>query len=109
MRLSFFVTHNNRSVIRAGVSLNIHSFTLKKEAFAIMLAPKHFDIYVKANDPVAMVYRDNNPLTCIPRAKQTKQIIMTWSLMIQGYCLQIKHLPGTLNSFADSSRAPSDD
>jgi len=80
--------------------------TVEKEALGLVLALKHFHIYLKSPYHQVTVFTDNNPLTFVNRAKHLNQRILRWSLMLQEYQLVIKHIAGSDNILADAlSRA----
>ena len=75
---------------------------VEKEALGLILSLQHYDVYLaKTQEPVT-VYTDHNPLTFIYRIKGTNQRVLRWSLLIQQYNLQIKHIKGTDNAVVDA-------
>ena len=66
----------------------------------MILALKHFEIYVKSATHQVIVYTDHNPLVFINRMKQTNQRVLRWSLLLQEYPITIKHIPGSSNIMA---------
>ena len=78
--------------------------TIEKEALALLMALEHFKVYV-SHSPV-VVYTDNNPLVFIEKMKLKNQRLLRWSLTLQPYNLNIRHIKGTDNLIADAlSRA----
>lgn len=68
--------------------------TIEKEALALMLALRHFEVYLyPARDPVK-IYTDHNPLTFIAKMSGKNQRILRWSLELQKYDLDINHING---------------
>ncbi len=57
--------------------------TVEKEALALMLALRHFDVYLSANPFPVRVYTDHNPLVFLSRMQTFNQRLMRWSLVIQ--------------------------
>lgn len=54
-----------------------------------------------------MIYCDHNPLTFLTTLQNPNQRLMRWSLFLQPYNLEIRHIKGTENVVADAlSRAP---
>jgi hypothetical protein len=54
-----------------------------------------------------IVYTDHNPLTFLNSLKCPNQRLVRWSLFLQGYTLDIRHIRGKDNVVADAlSRAP---
>ena len=52
------------------------------------------------------VFTDHNPLVFINRMKNNNQRLLRWSLALQEYNLEIKHIKGKENIMADAlSRA----
>ena len=49
-----------------------------------------------------VVYMDHNPLTFLHKLKNKNQRLMRWSLMLQQYCLDMKHIRGQDNVIADA-------
>jgi len=80
--------------------------TVEKEALALMLALRHFDVYLSANPFPVRVYTDHNPLVFLSRMQNLNQRLMRWSLVIQEYNLEIVHKRGSEMVLADAlSRA----
>ena len=70
------------------------------------MALQHFDVYVGAGGPT-VVYTDHNPLTFLHSFRCPNQRLMRWSLFLQAYDLDIRHIKGTENVIAGAlSRAP---
>lgn len=84
-----------------------HYSTIEKEALALLLALQHFEIYLDACNVPILVYTDHNPLVFLFRMSNSNQRLMRWSLLIQGFNLEIRHKKGCENVLADAlSRAP---
>ncbi|KAI2647622.1 Retrovirus-related Pol polyprotein from transposon 17.6 [Labeo rohita] len=80
--------------------------TVEKEALALLLALRHFDVYLSANPFPVPVYTDHNPLVFLSRMKNLNQRLMRWSLIIQEYNLEIVHKRGSEMVLSDAlSRA----
>ncbi|KAK4314243.1 hypothetical protein Pmani_014397 [Petrolisthes manimaculis] len=78
--------------------------TIEKEALALLMSLEHFKVYV-GQSPVT-VYTDHNPLVFLERMKLNNQRLLRWSLTLQPYNLDIRHIKGTDNLIADAfSRA----
>nr|XP_053639113.1 uncharacterized protein LOC128693458 [Cherax quadricarinatus] len=54
--------------------------TIEKEALALVLALKHFDVYVGQTLQVVTVYSDHNPLVHLQAMKNHNMRLMRWSL-----------------------------
>lgn len=79
---------------------------IEKETFALILALKHFDVYLNGNASI-IVHTDHNPLTFLSSLKCPNQRLIRWSLFLQSYNLDIRYIKGTENVVADAlSRAP---
>lgn len=76
--------------------------TVEKEALALILAVQHFEVYLSAVGGPITVYTDHNPLTFLDRMRGKNQRIMRWSLILQPFHLQIKHIRGKDNIIADT-------
>ncbi len=84
-----------------------HYSTIEKESLALLLALQHFEMYLDACNGPVLVYTDHNPLVFLFRMSSSNQRLMRWSLLIQGFNLEIRHKKGCENVLADAlSRAP---
>jgi len=80
--------------------------TVEKEALSLLLAVKHYEVYLSASPFPVQVFTDHNPLTFIHRMKTDNQRLLRWSLTLQEYNLNIHHVKGSDNLIADAlSRA----
>ena len=80
--------------------------TSEKEALALLLSLRHFDVYLSAAVAPVEVYTDHNPLVFIHKMKNKNQRLFCWSLALQEYNLIIRHIKGKDNVIADTlSRA----
>ncbi|XP_072180884.1 uncharacterized protein [Diadema setosum] len=80
--------------------------TVEKETLALILSLSHFDVYVGSTTQPVVVWTDHNPLTFVNRMRNKNQRLMRWSLILQEYNLDIKHIRGKENIVADAlSRA----
>ena len=75
--------------------------TIEKECLALILALQHFEIYVTASSLPIIVFTDHNPLKFIHKMKDKNQRLLRWSLTLQGYNLDIRHIKGKDNLIAD--------
>ena len=75
--------------------------TIKKECLALVLALQHFDVYVTSSSLPIVVYSDHNPLVFIHKMKDKNQRLLRWSLILQEYVLEIRHIKGKDNVIAD--------
>lgn len=80
--------------------------TIEKEMLALVLAVQHFEVYLGALD-IIIVYGDHDPLKFLGRMRNANQRLMRWSLILQPFNIEIKHVRGTDNVIADAlSRVP---
>ncbi len=80
-----------------------HAYSMvEKEALALVLALQHFEVYLSTVCGPIIVYTDHNPLTFLNRMHGKNQRIMRWSLILQPFHLQIKHIRGKDNLIADA-------
>jgi hypothetical protein len=71
----------------------------EQELLAVVYAIKKFRIYIVCH-PVT-VYSDNKALSFLRKCNLTSDHVTRWIMQLQGYNLQIKHISGTQNFFAD--------
>ena len=58
---------------------------IKKETLALLLAFKHFDVYLSITAEPVLVYNDHNPVVFITKMKEKNQGLLRWSLILQQY------------------------
>ena len=75
--------------------------TIEKECLALMLALQHFEVYISSSSLPIVVYSDHNPLVFIHKMKDKNQRLLRWSIMLQEYVLEIRHIKGKDNVIAD--------
>ena len=75
--------------------------TIEKELLALILAISHFEVYVSSNSNVLVVYTDHNPLVFLHKMKNKNRRLLNWTLQLQEYNLEIKHIKGKDNIIAD--------
>ena len=76
--------------------------TIEKEALALILALDHFEVYVGSSSVPLVVYTDHNPLVFLQRMRNKNRRLMNWSLELQAYNLEIRHIRGKDNVLADA-------
>ncbi len=76
--------------------------TIEKECFSLILALQHFDVYINVTKHPVLTFTDHNPLVFINQMKNKNQMILRWSLIMQGYNLDIRHIKGRDNVIADA-------
>ena len=75
--------------------------TSKKECLALVLVLQHFEVYVNSSSLPVVVCSDHNPFALIHKLKAKNQQLLRWSLMLQGYVLDIRHIKEKDNVVAD--------
>jgi hypothetical protein len=75
---------------------------IEKECLALLLSLQHFEVYLSACSSDVIVYTDRNPLTFINKMKNKNQRILRWSLLLQEYNLDIRHIRCKDNVIADA-------
>jgi hypothetical protein len=75
--------------------------TIEKEALALLLALKHFEVYISSGLYPLHVYSDHNPLTFVNRMRNHNRRLIGWYLCLQEYDIVIHHIPGKDNVVAD--------
>ena len=84
--------------------------TVEKEALALILALKHFEVYVGSSSEPTLVYTDHNPLVFLNQMRNTNRRLMRWSVFMQYFNVEVKHVRGKDNVLADTlSRSFSDE
>lgn len=79
---------------------------VEKEALALIWALQHFAVYLNSSAPI-VIYTDHNPLTFLNSLQCPNQRLVRWSLFLQSFCLDIRHIRGSENVVADAlSRIP---
>ena len=83
--------------------------TIEKEALSLVLALKHFEVYVGSTGVPTEVFTDHNPLVFIHQMKNSNRRLMRWALFLQSFNINVHHVKGTRNVLADTlSRGFSD-
>ena len=75
--------------------------TIEKELLALVLAIQHFEVYVSSAKKPLVVYSDHNPLVFLNKMKNKNRRLLNWSLMLQEYDIEIRHIKGKDNVIAD--------
>ena len=68
--------------------------TSEKETLALIFALQNFDFCLSAVQHPIVVYTDHNPLTFLNCLRNKNQQLMRWSIILQHYNLNIKHIAG---------------
>ena len=78
----------------------LHYAPIEKECLAIVMSVAHFSVYLN-NGHVTTVFTDHNPLAFLNKMKERNQKLLRWSLFLQEFNLDIKHIKGSDNVIAD--------
>ena len=80
---------------------------VQKEALGLVLAVKHFEVYVSQGGREVEVLTDHNPLAFLARYQTANNRVFRWALVLQPYNLVVRHVAGKNNILADTlSRMP---
>ena len=71
----------------------------EKEALALILSIRAFRIYLSGGH--TLVYTDHEPLKFVHSNAGHSQRLLRWSMELQAFDLEIKHIPGSKNLIAD--------
>ena len=80
--------------------------TIENECLAIILSLQHFEVYISTSGCPIVVYSDHNPLVFLHKLKTKNQRLLRWSLLLQEYDLDIRHIKGRENVIADCLSRP---
>ena len=69
---------------------------------ALVLSLRHFDVYASSSYYPIVVHTDHNPLTFLHRRKSMNKRLLNWSLILQEYNLDIRHIRGIDNVCVDT-------
>ena len=76
--------------------------TIEKECLALILSIQHFEVYISSSSSLVTVYTDHNPLTFLRKMKNKNQRLLRWTLLLQEYNLDVRHIKGRENVVADA-------
>ena len=76
--------------------------TSEKETLSLLLALQHYEYYVTAAQFPLIVFTNHNPLVFLNHIKNKNQRLLQWSLTLQGYHLDIRHIRGVDNVITDA-------
>lgn len=74
---------------------------VEKELLALIWAHQHFSVYIQSACDAITIFTDHQPLKFLNKFKHKNQRLTRWSLFLQEYNLNIKHVKGTNNVLAD--------
>jgi hypothetical protein len=90
-----------RTSLRSSISNKNYS-TIEKECLALILAIQYFEVFLISSDSPIVVFSDHNPLSFLHKLKNKNQRLLRWSLMLQEYNLEIRHIKGRENIIPDA-------
>ena len=70
--------------------------------FDLILSIQHFEVYISSSSSLVTVYTDHNPLTFLRKMKNKNQKLLRWTLLLQEYNLDVRHIKGRENVVADA-------
>ena len=76
--------------------------TIEREALALMSSLQHFEAYIASSATPVRIYTDHNPLIFINRMKNKNRKILSWSLALGEFNIEIRHIRGKDNIIADA-------
>lgn len=86
----------DRPVAYSSKKLNKH----QKEALGLVLAIKHFEVYLSHSGWEVTVYTDHNLLLFQARSKTSNPRVFQWALVLQPFSLVMQHVAGKNNVLA---------
>lgn len=76
--------------------------TIEKEALALVLAVKNFEVFLGSANTPTVVYTDHNPLIFINQMWNSNNRLMRWALFLQAFNIEVRHIRGSENVLADA-------
>ena len=76
--------------------------TIEKECLALILAIQQFEVYLTSSTSPIVVFSDHNPLSFLHKLKNKNQRLLMWSLLLQEFNLDIRHIKGKDNIIPDA-------
>ena len=76
--------------------------TIEKECLALILAIQQFEVYLTSSTSPIVVFSDHNPLSFLHKLKNKDQRLLRWSLLLQEFNLDIRHIKGKDNIIPDA-------
>ena len=76
--------------------------TIEKEAFAVIMALQHFEVYLSGGGNPIEVRTDHNPLVFLNKFKNKNARLTRWQILLQEWNLSIKHISGKSNILPDA-------
>ena len=63
---------------------------------------QHFEVFLTSSSSPTVIFSDHNPLTFIHKMKNKNQRLLSWSLFLQKYNLDIRHIKWKDNIVSDA-------
>ena len=76
--------------------------TIEKECLALILAIQQFEVYLTSSTSPIVVFSDHNRLSFLHKLKNKNQRLLRWSLLLQEFNLDIRHIKGKDNIIPDA-------
>ena len=76
--------------------------TIERECLALILTIQQFEVYLTSSASPIVVFRDLNPLSFLHKLKNKNQRLLRWSLLLQEFNLDIRHIKGKDNIIPDA-------
>ena len=76
--------------------------TIEKECLALILAIQQFEVYLTSSTSPVVVFSDHNPLSFLHKLKNKNKRLLRWSLLLQEFNLDIRHIKGKDNIIPDA-------
>ena len=76
--------------------------TIEKECLALILAVRQFEVYLTSSTSPIVVFSDHNPLIFLHKLKNKNKRLLRWSLLLQEFNLDIRHIKGKDNIIPDA-------
>ena len=76
--------------------------TIEKECLALILAIQQFEVYLTSSTSPIVVFSDHNPISFLHKLKNKNQRLLRWSLLLQEFNLDIRHIKGKDNTIPDA-------
>ena len=75
---------------------------IEKECLALIPAIQQFEVYLTSSTSPIVVFSDHNPLSFLHKLKNKNQRLLRWSLLLQEFNLDIRHIKGKDNIIPDA-------
>ena len=76
--------------------------TIENECLALILAIQQLEVYLTSSTSPIVVFSDHNPLSFLHKLKNKNQRLLRWSLLLQKFNLDIRHIKGKDNIIPDA-------